>query len=77
MTYLVFFNVFPTYSEKASWEGCGGGIGSQKEGANINKSLVALSNVISALGKYFNLLAYSFLLGSFLLGKFKYRHTES
>ncbi|KAH9639263.1 hypothetical protein HF086_014127 [Spodoptera exigua] len=34
-------------SEKASWEGCGGG--RQKEGANINKSLVALSNVISAL----------------------------
>ncbi|KAJ2953383.1 hypothetical protein O0L34_g973 [Tuta absoluta] len=33
--------------EKASWEGCGGG--RQKEGANINKSLVALSNVISAL----------------------------
>ncbi|KAJ8714096.1 hypothetical protein PYW08_007716 [Mythimna loreyi] len=34
-------------SEKASWEGCGGG--RQKEGSNINKSLVALSNVISAL----------------------------
>ncbi|XP_063628022.1 kinesin-like protein KIF15 [Cydia splendana] len=34
-------------SEKASWEGIGGG--RQKEGANINKSLVALSNVISAL----------------------------
>ncbi|XP_061722064.1 kinesin-like protein KIF11-B [Cydia pomonella] len=34
-------------SEKASWEGVGGG--RQKEGANINKSLVALSNVISAL----------------------------
>ncbi|XP_073958585.1 kinesin-like protein KIF16B [Choristoneura fumiferana] len=34
-------------SEKASWEGCCGG--RQKEGANINKSLVALSNVISAL----------------------------
>ncbi|CAH0400550.1 unnamed protein product [Chilo suppressalis] len=33
-------------SEKAGWEGCGG---RQKEGANINKSLVALSNVISAL----------------------------
>lgn len=37
------------YSEKSSWEGCGGG--RQKEGANINKSLVALSNVISALGE--------------------------
>ncbi|CAH2094677.1 unnamed protein product [Euphydryas editha] len=34
-------------SEKAGWEGCAGG--RQKEGANINKSLVALSNVISAL----------------------------
>ncbi|XP_028176539.1 kinesin-like protein KIN-5D [Ostrinia furnacalis] len=33
-------------SEKAGWEGCDG---RQKEGANINKSLVALSNVISAL----------------------------
>ncbi|XP_045776850.1 kinesin heavy chain-like isoform X2 [Maniola jurtina] len=33
-------------SEKSGWEGCGG---RQKEGANINKSLVALSNVISAL----------------------------
>ncbi|KAJ0173567.1 hypothetical protein K1T71_010716 [Dendrolimus kikuchii] len=33
-------------SEKAGWEGSGG---RQKEGANINKSLVALSNVISAL----------------------------
>ncbi|CAH0728503.1 unnamed protein product, partial [Brenthis ino] len=33
-------------SEKAGWEGAGG---RQKEGANINKSLVALSNVISAL----------------------------
>ncbi|CAG9789385.1 unnamed protein product [Diatraea saccharalis] len=36
----------PQASEKAGWEGCGG---RQKEGANINKSLVALSNVISAL----------------------------
>ncbi|CAG9132854.1 unnamed protein product [Plutella xylostella] len=34
-------------SENASWEGSAGG--RQKEGANINKSLVALSNVISAL----------------------------
>ncbi|XP_050354421.1 kinesin-related protein 10-like [Nymphalis io] len=34
-------------SEKAVWEGCARG--RQKEGANINKSLVALSNVISAL----------------------------
>ncbi|XP_032521412.2 kinesin-like protein K39 [Danaus plexippus] len=33
-------------SEKSGWEGCGG---RQKEGSNINKSLVALSNVISAL----------------------------
>ncbi|GBP91575.1 Kinesin-like protein unc-104 [Eumeta japonica] len=40
---------YPEGNEKASWEGCGGG--RQKEGANINKSLVALSNVISALGE--------------------------
>lgn len=43
-----FIIFFFGYSENASWEGCGGG--RQKEGANINKSLVALSNVISALG---------------------------
>ncbi|XP_068619363.1 uncharacterized protein [Battus philenor] len=34
-------------SERAGWEGFGAS--RQKEGANINKSLVALSNVISAL----------------------------
>lgn len=48
---IMYFN-----SEKASWDGCGGG--RLKEGANINKSLVALSNVISALGKVFNCCFY-------------------